>query len=971
LTERQAATRRRARQHWALLAIILLAFVLRVYDLGRAPLWFDEALSGVIAAKSAPDIVAHTVSTPFEHPPLYYLALHLWVILAGSSGFALRFFSLFWGVLLSPLLYRFLAPWGGNRLVMLTVLLTAVSVTHVDHSQSARMYTLIAALGVLSLLYFFRGLEGRQRRWWVGYLLVTGVGIAIHYYFALLLFVPLTFLLLSGPRYRRVLILFIAIMLGVGLLAASWLWLSPGPRQAMQQILRSEGAGVSSLALRVKYTIGGLLLEEPTPGPLLLGVLALLGLFSWPLPRVPRNHPLSRVGSRCFLLVWLVVPWMAALAIPYWLQSRHLAYLWPALYALAACGLLALSTKRTWLFVLGLLLVASTSVYGLHRQDQVQASRPDYGRIMTYIQERALPADLVILNQPSMWPFVDYYTHRDLKIAYVPRNSQFPSAEQVSRRLESLVENQSRIWLGPISAWTADPESLVERWLAAHTFQADKAWFPESSSAALYFTADGEMLPVEIGQLVWGERILLQNLYAGPLRVEPGDAVRLRFGWRAGFDLGERYVVELALVDDMGKVWAERRSEPCGDWCPTDTWSMAHQQQDQHALLVPPGTPPGIYHVQVSWVPLGGGPALSVEVDGQRQERIALLDVTVLPAQPGTDTADTLLARLQASFGEEITLQSYDLAPTEALPGQLLHLEAGWRAAKRPAGNYSLRVELVDERQRPSADWEFSPSASFYPTGLWQPGQYLRGEYDLPLPNTLSPGRYRLRLAIVNQAGERLPLSGERPRQALGGLISWQEQLTGEALVLSTIQLNDRPRHFDLPPMEHELAATVGQQAHLVGYDLVTSRAYPGGQVFLTLYWHADGPMAEPFKVFTHLVDGEGVIVAQHDAAPGGGCCPANTWAAGEIIVDEHPIALKADLLPGSYQLVAGMYNEESDSRLPAYAADGSEFAEDRIPIGSVVVEPAKVAGQATLTPAAPKFELEHKIFLPLVGKGK
>jgi hypothetical protein len=969
--ERQAAARRQAGQGWALLAIILLAFVLRIYTLGQGPLWFDEALSGVIAGKGWEGILAHTASTPFEHPPLYYMALHVWMSLAGSSAFSLRFFSLFWGVLLIPLLFRFIKPWGGQRLALLTALVTAVSVTHIDQSQNARMYTLVVFLGVLSLFLFFRGLAGRRRSWWAGYLIVTGIGVALHYYFGLLLLVPVAILLISGPRYRRALIWLVAGLLGAGLLAAGWLWLSPGPRQAIQQVLSGGDANAASLALRIRYTAGGLLLEEPIAGTIGLGILALLGVFFWPLPAVPDGHPLRLVGSRRFLLIWLVVPWLAALAIPYWLQGRHLAYLWPALFTLAAAGLLALRAKGTWLFVAGLALVAVTFGYSLYDQEQTIASRPEFGQTMGYIEDQAAPNDLVISNQPAMWPFVDFYAPQGLKVTYVPEKPRVLTPERVAERLEVLARGRSRIWLGPISAWTADPESLVEQWLVTHTFQADKEWFPGSVSAALYFTGGEDLAPVEIGRPVWGERILLQNASAGPLQVSPGDAVRLLLSWRSGLSQDKRYAVDLSLVDDKGQVWADRQSEPCSGWCPTDTWLTARLQQDRHALLVPPGTPPGTYQIQVAWVPVGGGPALAAEQDGQSQEHISLTQVEVLPPEADPEVRPAVPNPLQAIFGGEITLKGYELSRAEAQPDDVLHLETRWQAETRPAGDYSLLVELVDSHQRPIAGWEFSPSASFYPTSSWQAGEYLRGQHDLQLPNTLATGHYRLRLALVAASGEQLAVDGQQPQTALGGLLTWQKRLAGQNVTLAAVQIHDRPREFDLPAVEHELQAVVGQQAHLVGYDLDTSQAHPGGQVAVVLYWQADGPMVRPFKVFAHLVDGEGTIQAQHDSEPGGGCCPANTWVKGEIIVDKHLIPLKEELAVGSYQLVVGMYDNEMDARLPAYGGDGIQLDQDRIPIDTVTVEPAKRIGQAATPPAAPKFELEHRIFLPWISRAE
>ncbi len=66
-------------------AIILLAFLLRSIGPGHGELGFDEALSAVIAGKGLAGIIAYTQGAPFEHPPLYYLALHGWMQLAGSS----------------------------------------------------------------------------------------------------------------------------------------------------------------------------------------------------------------------------------------------------------------------------------------------------------------------------------------------------------------------------------------------------------------------------------------------------------------------------------------------------------------------------------------------------------------------------------------------------------------------------------------------------------------------------------------------------------------------------------------------------------------------------------------------------------------------------------------------------------------------------------------------------------------------
>jgi hypothetical protein len=300
---------------------------------------------------------------------------------------------------------------------------------------------------------------------------------------------------------------------------------------------------------------------------------------------------------------------------------------------------------------------------------------------------------------------------------------------------------------------------------------------------------------------------------------------------------------------------------------------------------------------------------------------------------------------LRATFGDQITLLGYELASHQAKPGEKLHLETYWRAETQPAADYELVLELVDRQGQPVASWQVRPSAGFFATSAWQPGEFVRGQHDLHLPPTVPPGRYELRVALVSPTGERLPLSGQRP-QKTAGLISWQERLEGQELTVAELRLSDRPRQFNLPVPSHTLEARVGQRAHLVGYDLDLSQATPGGRLPLTLYWQASGPMAQPFKVFTHLEDAQGKTWAQHDAQPGEGCCPTDTWTDGEVIVDRHTIPLSADLPPGAYQLVVGMYDEATLNRVPAYSADGTQLPNDSIPISSVTIGPAQAPSQ-------------------------
>ncbi len=951
------------RQRWALLGIILLAFLLRVYSLGRSELWFDEALSAVIAAKGWASILQYTLHTPFEHPPLYYLSLHTWTRATGTTEFALRFLSLFWGILLIPLLYRFMASWGGRSFGLLVALVSALSAVHIDHSQNARMYSILPVLGILLLICFFRGLETSRLRWWFGFLAAAVLGIAVHYYFSLMLLVPFAFLLLGGKKYRRQAGILFLVLVACVLLVVGWFGFSPGFRQAILQVATGEGGGVSSLGQRIMHTAGGLLSEPPVAGHVALALLAVLGAVFWPLPPAPGTHPVSQVGSRRFVLVWLLVPWLVALAIPYWLQDRHLAYLLPAIYALVACGLLVLRRKSRALFLAGLVLMGATTGYWLYRQD----AEPEFefGAIMTYVEDRALPQDLIIMNQPAFWPFEEYYAQGDLATAYAPAYADLPD-EALDSTLRSLVGQHGRIWLGPIGAWTEDPDSRVERWLVSHAYQAYKEWFAAGGSAALYFTTDA-LKPLTMESAVaWEDKVRLVTAHSSSSMVTAGDAIRLALGWQAAEELDSSLWVSLYLVDDEGQVWATRQSEPCGGWCPTDSWEPVALVQDQHALLIPEGTPPGSYRLQVALYAPDEGRELVAAGSGPRVDlgSVQVMELTQAEARPGP--RPMVQYPLEAGFRNEIDLLGFDLASAKAPAGGTVALDLYWQVQNTPSDDYELLLELVLPDGKVLVNWNRPLVADTVPTSVWLAGQFLRGPHQLSLPGQVAPGEYDLRLKVLDPQGQPLTSSKSDRLKGLDRLLPWQSRRTEDGLVLGSLvvtELPDRSHNFELPAMENTLRYRLGQRVDLLGYDLDTASATPGGQLEVTLYWQARGATVKPYKVFTHLGDdGLSPPVAQHDDLPGEGCCPPNTWVEGEVVVDRHLVPLASNLVPDTYLLTAGMYDEPTGLRLPVFGAQGNEVAGDRVPIAEVVIHPRSTPASAPILP-----KMDFRIYLPLV----
>ncbi|MBC7227383.1 MAG: glycosyltransferase family 39 protein [Thermoflexales bacterium] len=144
---------------------------------------------------------------------------------------------------------------------------------------------------------------------------------------------------------------------------------------------------------------------------------------------------------------------------------------------------------------------------------------------------------------------------------------------------------------------------------------------------------------------------------------------------------------------------------------------------------------------------------------------------------------------------------------------------------------------------------------------------------------------------------------------------------------------------YGLGPLPEEPRAATrarfGPEILLHGYVVGEGPFAPGDVVPVTLFWEADAPPGR-YKVFLHLLDDGGNLVAQNDAEPRGDLSPTFIWSVGETVTDRHGVYLPPDLPPGRYRLRAGMYRLDTGERLPL-SLDGAP-AGDALELGEVVV---------------------------------
>lgn len=291
---------------------------------------------------------------------------------------------------------------------------------------------------------------------------------------------------------------------------------------------------------------------------------------------------------------------------------------------------------------------------------------------------------------------------------------------------------------------------------------------------------------------------------------------------------------------------------------------------------------------------------------------------TALPS--GAQAADIVAA-------DHFEIVGWRLDRYEVQPGGLLFLDLYMRM-RNPEGveaqHYYLPWAQLGERT-----YRFTTDQR-YNTPWWEAGEIVVERFELPVDWYLSPGRYPLQVGVrlVNE-GRDLELTGGGTSAALTEVTvtsaAWrpsQDKLTsavgnlGDAILLRSARVN-------------------GRDVSAGGFE---PRVEPGKPLRVVLEWEALRPIDENYKVFVQLLDGSLQVRAQgDDKAPLRGSAPTLLWfprfRRGMRILDTYELELPADLPPGEYPLIAGMYGFTTYRRIGAMTP-GGDMEGDWITLG-------------------------------------
>ncbi len=411
--------------------------------------WMDEAITTGISLhklSAIPGVLRYD-----GNPPLYYMALHVWMSLFGSTETATHSLSLLFGVLTIPA-----GGWGawklfGPRAGVMAAILFAFNAWLTAYAQETRMYELMGLLGAVATATFVLGFVHRRRR----YLFAFGIALVLMLYthswgtffFAGSALALIPALIASDDR-RGLLRDAIPTYVIAGVLYLPW---AP---TLLFQVAHTAAPWTRAPGFAAPIEISRNLLGGDRIA-MILAFTAIIGLA----PLLTRRYRRSRDATMLLTLIVLPIAvlglaWIESQSTPAW-NPRYFSPILGALLFLIAWG-----CARARL--LGIVAIALAVFYLSNPSTFAPRYKSDMRDVAAEMSPLLHRGDLVVVGQPEQTPLAWYYLPSGLRFANTARGSVAdPSYMNWVNALEHLKHTSPQATLGPLVAGLAPGQQLL------------------------------------------------------------------------------------------------------------------------------------------------------------------------------------------------------------------------------------------------------------------------------------------------------------------------------------------------------------------------------------------------------------------------------------------------------------------------------------------------------------------------------
>lgn len=381
--------------NYPLAVVLLVAALLRLYQIGQAQFWYDEAFSGLVMRQGFAEFWAALAGD--VHPPLWYLVHWPLVgVLGIQAAWALRLSSAVYSLVSVYLVYRIaLALVAEQRTALLAALLMAIIPTQIHYAQEFRMYAWLETLSLLGVWCLLR------TDWVCLGVAITALGYSHHYGWFMAAVLGVAALVMYGRSVFSPAPL-LAFMLPV-LAYAPWALVLVDQMGNVAQGYWIQPVTAGAVVYAIYMLWGGFATPEIWQP---VSVLVYVGLVAWPTLRAIQQ----RTTGLILLVIWAWLPLLLAVGVSVaWrpvLLFRGLIVSAPALVILAAWAMGRLSWPRLAYAGSVSVAVLLAGLWGFYTYNTMHKS--DVMRYINQVSSAAATPTVLHINDGSMVAWMWY-----------------------------------------------------------------------------------------------------------------------------------------------------------------------------------------------------------------------------------------------------------------------------------------------------------------------------------------------------------------------------------------------------------------------------------------------------------------------------------------------------------------------------------------------------------------------------------
>jgi mannosyltransferase len=448
-------------------AIIVAAVLLRAFNLSAESLWIDEAYS----VQTAQSTLTQAATTDPKNPPGYFVALHFWMKVFGTSEAGARSLSLAPSLLALILTYFLGARLYNERTGLIAAAFMAVSTFHIYFAQEARAFALLLALlmgSVLAMDVILKDNRGRGSPWaWATMVLLNIIALYTHLYAVFFVAAQSLFFVLRWRENRRKLVPWIIALAVTVLVFSPWMVkmlgeVATGPAQSRKHLLLKvpqtffsflAGDTLVPLDEAAKKDIVGTAKtywRELAAAGVGFGILFLASLAAI------RKYKRATVFVATMCLGPMAFAFIVSIKLKIF-EERYLIACSPLLYLFLASGVAYVfgpECRRRWMrvpVVLGALLAVAVTFaslanyhWGMFGQ---RFGKEQWREVVVRVERRAQKQDLVVFDRGYIGRAYDYYAKREDVARLRLRDAAEDAASPEWAAALTQIKTHERVWL--------------------------------------------------------------------------------------------------------------------------------------------------------------------------------------------------------------------------------------------------------------------------------------------------------------------------------------------------------------------------------------------------------------------------------------------------------------------------------------------------------------------------------------------